>query len=294
MLVPYGRPLLGDTRTGATLTLAACVTIVVALGLLFHGQAGPDAFDQAADASVVTFFAGHHGLLLWLALPGTVIPAIVISAAIAAGCLIARRLNGAVLAVITVPAAAALDDALLKHLFHRTYLGYLAFPSGHTTAATALTATLAVLLLVPPQRTQTRRPRAALVALACAVTVTVATAVVGLRWHYLTDTVAGAAVGIAVVMALALVLDVTRRPGRRHARRPMTPSATTAGQKSESSAESLDSETEFTAAPLPAGGAARAGATPSPPGRAIFRGQPLGLRPRSASGSARSQQGAAS
>jgi len=210
MLVPYGRPLLGDIRTGAAFTLAACATIVVTLGLAFRGQAGPDAFDQAADARVATFFAGHHGLLLWLALPGTVIPAIVISAAIAAGCLIARRLNGAVLAATAVPAATALDDALLKHLFHRTYLGYLTFPSGHTTAAAALTATLAVLLLVPPQRTETRRARAALVALACAVTVLAATAVVGLRWHYLTDTVAGAAVGIAAVMALALLLDATR------------------------------------------------------------------------------------
>lgn len=208
MLVPYGRPLLGDSRTGATLTLAACATIVVTLGLLFRGQARPDAFDQAADASVVTFFAGHHGLLLWLAVPGTVIPAIVISAAIAAGCLVARRLNGAMLAVTAVPAATALDDALLKHLFHRTYLGYLTFPSGHTTAATALTTTLAVLLLAPPQRTGTRRARATLVALACAVTVTVAAAVVGLRWHYLTDTVAGAAAGIAVVVALALLLDL--------------------------------------------------------------------------------------
>jgi membrane-associated phospholipid phosphatase len=49
-----------------------------------------------------------------------------------------------------------------------------------------------------------------LVALACAVTVTVATAVIGLRWHYLTDTVAGAAVGIAAVIALALLFDARR------------------------------------------------------------------------------------
>src|SRR5690242_11430366 len=124
MRVPYGRPLLGDTRTGATLTLAAGAAIVVTLGLAFRGQGGPDAFDQAADASVVTFFAGHHGLLLWFALPGTIVPAIVISAAIAACCLVARRLNGAVLSVTAVPVATALDDALLKHLFHRTYLGY--------------------------------------------------------------------------------------------------------------------------------------------------------------------------
>jgi membrane-associated phospholipid phosphatase len=207
MLVPRGRPLLGDSRAWITLTLAGCVTVVVALGLLLRGQAGPDGFDGAADAPVVTFFAGHHGLLLWLALPGTPVAAIAVSAAIAAGCLIARRLNGAVLAVAAVPAATGLDDALLKHLVHRTYLGQLAFPSGHTTTAAALTATLAVLLLVPPQRAATRRARVAVVSLACAVTATVAAAVIGLRWHYLTDTVAGAAVGIAVVITLALLLD---------------------------------------------------------------------------------------
>jgi len=57
----------------------------------------------------------------------------------------------------------------------------------------------------------------ALVALACAVTVTVAAAVIGLRWHYLTDTVAGAAVGVAAVITLALLLDVGQ--GRRGAGR---------------------------------------------------------------------------
>lgn len=213
MLVPRRGPLLGVHRTWAVLALAGCVTVVVALGLLFRGQAGPGGFDRAADAPVVTFFAGHRGLLLWLALPGTVMPAVAVSAVAAACCLAARRLTGAVLAVTAVPAAAGLDDALLKHLFHRTYLGQLAFPSGHTTAATALTATLAVLLLVPPQRAATRPARVALVALACAVTVTVAVAVIGLRWHYLTDTVAGAAVGVAAVITLALLLDLGQ--GRR-------------------------------------------------------------------------------
>lgn len=215
MLVPRRGPLLGANRTWAVLTLAGCVTVVAALGLLFRGQASPDGFDRAADAPVVTFFAGHHGLLPWLALPGTVMPAVAVSAVIAACCLVTRRLTGAVLAVTAVPVAAGLDDALLKHLFHRTYLGQLAFPSGHTTAAAALTAMLAVLLLVPPQRPATRTARVALVALACAVTVTVATAVIGLRWHYLTDTVAGTAVGIAAVITLALLLDLGQ--GRRGA-----------------------------------------------------------------------------
>jgi membrane-associated phospholipid phosphatase len=204
-----GRPLLGDTRrTWAGLTLAACLMVAVTLGLLFKGQTTPDAFDNAVDAPVISFFGGHHTLLLWLALPGTLIPAIAISAAIAVGCLLAKRVNGAVLAVIAVPVAAGLDDALLKHVFHRTYLGQLTFPSGHTTCATALTVTLAVLLIAPPQQPRTPAIRVTLVAVACVITAAVATGVIGLRWHYFTDCVAGAAVGAGTVLALALLLDL--------------------------------------------------------------------------------------
>jgi len=36
----------------------------------------------------------------------------------------------------------------------------------------------------------------------------VAVGLIGLRWHYFTDTVAGAAVGIGTVCALALLLDL--------------------------------------------------------------------------------------
>jgi membrane-associated phospholipid phosphatase len=220
MLAWLGRPLLGDTRRAwAGLALAACVIVTVVLGLLFNGQTGPDGFDNAVDSPVVAFFGGHRTLLSWLAVPGTLIPAIAISAAIAVGCLIARRLNGAVLAVTAVPVAAGLNDGLLKHLFHRTYLGQIAFPSGHTAAVTALTATLAVLLLVPPQQAVTRKVCVALVAMACVIMGTVATGVIGLGWHYFTDTVAGAAVGLGTVCALALLLDLgwLRFPSRRAA-----------------------------------------------------------------------------
>jgi membrane-associated phospholipid phosphatase len=225
MLGSRGRPLLGDSRAWAMLTLAGCVAVAVFLGLLFRGQTGPDGFDNAVDSPIVTFFGGHRDLLLWLALPGTLIPAIAVSAAVAAGALLAGRLNGAVLAVTAVPAATVLDDALLKHLFHRTYLGQLAFPSGHTTSATALAATLAVLLLVPPQGAGTRAARAAITTAAFAATAVTAVGVIGLRWHYFTDTVAGAAVGVGTVCALSLVLDLAwrRRPaaqarGAGHAR----------------------------------------------------------------------------
>jgi membrane-associated phospholipid phosphatase len=220
MLGSRGRPLLGDSRAWAMLTLAGCVAVVVSLGLLFRGQTGPDGFDNAVDSPIITFFGGHRGLLLWLALPGTLIPAVAVSAAVAAGALLAGRLNGAVLAVTAVPAATVLDDVLLKHLFHRTYLGQLAFPSGHTTSATALAATLAVLLLVPPQGAGTRAARAVITTAAFAATAVTAVGVIGLRWHYFTDTVAGAAFGVGTVCALSLVLDLSwsRRPAA-HARR---------------------------------------------------------------------------
>jgi hypothetical protein len=94
MVVRRGRPLLGDYRVWAGLTLAACVILTVALGLLFNGQTGPDGFDNAVDSPAVAFFRGHETLLLWLAAPGTSIPAIVVSAAVAVACLITGRLNG--------------------------------------------------------------------------------------------------------------------------------------------------------------------------------------------------------
>jgi membrane-associated phospholipid phosphatase len=209
MAMPRVRPLLGDTRRAwAGLTLAACLIVVVVIGLLFKGETGPDGFDSAVDSPLITLSRGHGAFVWRLTLAGSLIPAIVVSAAIAAGCLIARRPNGALLAVAAVPAATGLDDGLLKHLFHRTYLGALSFPSGHTTTVAAMTATLALLLLVPPQQARTRAVRVAVVATACLISVIVVIGLIGLRYHYFTDTVAGAAVGVGTVLGLALLLDL--------------------------------------------------------------------------------------
>ena len=71
-----------------------------------------------------------------------------------------------------------------------------------------LTATLTVLLLIPPRPARPRAPLWLIPAVACLLTIVVAIGVIGLRWHYLTDTLAGAAEGIATVGALALLLDL--------------------------------------------------------------------------------------
>jgi membrane-associated phospholipid phosphatase len=114
--------------------------------------------------------------------------------------------------VSAVPVTAFLDDTVLKHLVDRTHFGELSFPSGHTASAMTLATVLGVLLQDPARRTATRVARAALVVAACAVTVLVAVGVIGLRWHYFTDTVGGVALGTGTVLTLAFLIDLA--PGR--------------------------------------------------------------------------------
>jgi membrane-associated phospholipid phosphatase len=211
------RPLLRDARrTRAWPVLATCVIVIATLGLLLRGQAQPDGLDSAVDTAMVASFSGHQGVLPWLALPGSTIPLIVISIAMAVGCLIAGRRNGAILAVTAVPVTAFLDDKVLKHLVGRTHLGLLSFPSGHTASAMTLAAVLGVLLHDPARRTAARVARTALVVAACAITALVAVGVIGLRWHYVTDTVGGVALGTGPVLTLAFLIDLVPDAVRSH------------------------------------------------------------------------------
>jgi membrane-associated phospholipid phosphatase len=206
-----GRPLLAaSARLWAGVLLACCAILVTVLGVLVAHKAKPIWPDQAVDSRIIAWFVGHPGLAAQLAAVGTPVPAAVLSAVIAIPCLITGRLNGAVLAVAAVPASVGLNEALLKPLVHRSYyfLNGGAYPSGHTAAMFALAATVTVLLLVPPQAAGARALRILIPAAACLLGGTVAVAVIGLRWHYFTDTIAGAAVGIGTVCALALILDL--------------------------------------------------------------------------------------
>jgi membrane-associated phospholipid phosphatase len=205
-----GRPLLAATvRPWAVVVVVCCAIFVVVLGTIFADDTRADWLDHAVDGPVITWFGGHPGLAARLAAPGTQIPAAALSAAIIVACLLVGQLNGAVLGAAAVPAAVGVNEALLKPLVHRTYLGNLAYPSGHTAAVFALAATVTVLLLVPPRPGKAKALRALIPAAACVLGVVVAIAVIGLRWHYFTDTLAGAAVGIGTVCGLALILDLS-------------------------------------------------------------------------------------
>ena len=142
-----GLPLLAaSARPRAGVLLAGCAVLVAVLGAVFARQNMADRFDHAVDAPVITWFAGHHGLALWLAFPGTTKPAVALSVVIAAACLLAGRLAGALLAVAAVPVAVGLCELLIKPLVHRTYIGQVVYPSGHVAAISALAATVTVLL----------------------------------------------------------------------------------------------------------------------------------------------------
>ena len=204
-----GRPLLPPSaRPWAGALLACCAVLVAVLGVLFAHQSSADGFDHAIDSRVIAWLGGHRGPLLWLAAPGSLIPAVVLSAVIVGACLLTGRLNGAVLAATAVPVAVGLDEVLLKPVVDRTYWGNVVYPSGHTTAVFALAATVTVLLLPPPRPAKAAALRVLLPAAACVLGVIVAIAVIGLQWHYFTDTVAGAAVAIGTVCGLALLLDL--------------------------------------------------------------------------------------
>jgi len=212
--------LAAPVRPWAGALLAVCAGLVAVLGVIFAHHTAADRLDRAVDAPVITWFGHHPGLAGWLAFPGSLVPMAVLSVAIAAACLLAGRLNGSVLALAAVPVAAGLNDGLLKHLFDRTYLGALTYPSGHTATVFALAATVAVLVLAsPPARIGPLRML--LAAAAGALGVVVAVGVMGLEWHYFTDTVGGAALGVGTVCGLAFILDlpvVARAlawPGRR-------------------------------------------------------------------------------
>jgi len=206
-------------RRPAAILAAGCLVLVAVLGIISAHQSHGDAIDRAVDSWVIGLGIPSHILSL-ISRIGDVKVMTVLTTALAGACLAARRVGGAVLAAGGVALASALTELVLKPLVHRTVGDSLTYPSGHTTGVFALTAAIAVVLLAP--RSGRPRPalRIAVVAGAVVIACAVGLAMIGLQFHYFTDTIAGAAVGTGVVLGLAFLLDlpVARRwlrwPGR--------------------------------------------------------------------------------
>ncbi len=203
------RPLLPPARRRtAALVVTGCAAVTAALGLAFAGQARPGGLDAAVDAHIRSGLGQYDEQLRLLAKLGGQVPFAALTAALILACLAARRWRGAVLAGLAVPGAVAVTEYVLKPLVGRTILsGYNCYPSGHTTAMFALAATCAVLLAGPARPRLPGAVRLLLILGAALIAAGVAASMVARGYHYFTDTVAGTAVGIGVVLLTALVID---------------------------------------------------------------------------------------
>jgi membrane-associated phospholipid phosphatase len=202
------RPLVpAAMRSSAAVILVVCVAVTALLGALVAGQASAGPVDSWVDARIRNGLGGQWRGLEDLAGIGDLMPVVVMTSVLVLACLVTRRWRGAVLAAVAVPAAAGVAELVLKPLVGRTLLGALSFPSGTEARVFAVAAVFAVLMADP---VRPRIPAVVRLALAVAVllaAVAVAVALVVLDQHYFTDTVGGAAVGTAVALATALVLD---------------------------------------------------------------------------------------
>src|SRR6266516_1818653 len=181
------RPLLPPgMRRPAALLAAGCVVVTACLAVAFGHQGRPGRLGTVVDARIQGLLDSYQGPLHLLSL----------------------------LAALAVPAATTLTEFVLKPLIGRSIRGYASFPSGHATAMFALAAICAVLLANPPRPRLPRAVRLVLAADAVLVAVAVPVAMVAQGFHYFTDIVAGAAVGVGTVLLITLLIDLARPAAR--------------------------------------------------------------------------------
>lgn len=187
--------------------------VVAALGLLFSGQRTGSAFDENVYWAVYKQFVGERGLLQAMLVPTEPVLLVVVIGLIVMVAIARHRPRLAILAVAGPSLASLLSSPILKPLFDRTINnGSLAYPSGHTTGMVAV---LTVLVLAT---VSTRRSWTILAVVGALLIAGIGTtALVGMKFHYVTDTFGGAGVAVAVVLTTALVIDrVADRRSREH------------------------------------------------------------------------------
>jgi len=199
-------------RWPAAAVAAVCVTVTGVLAVSVAHQSRADGLDAAVDARIKAGLRGHHVLLTVLPRLGNPMPVTVLTVVLAVACLATRRWRGAVLAGAAALVSGMLTEWVLKPAVGRLALGWLSFPSGHATNTFALAAICAVLLAGPSRPPLPAVLRSFLALTAIAAAAAVSAAMVALGFHYFSDIIGGAAVGIATVLLTALILDRCRLP----------------------------------------------------------------------------------
>lgn len=195
---PFRRPAVG--------VLLICVGTVSVLGARYAGHSQAGRLDAAIGVRVRAALGSYERFhdLVWLGDPVVVAAT---AGVLMLGCLCRRRWRAVVMIAVAVAGAGATTELWLKPFIGRTYLGGLAYPSGHATAVFVIAAVVAVLLINPPHPRMGTTLRAFLGTAALATAGVVCVAVHAAGNHYGTDLVGGAAVGIAAALLTSLVVD---------------------------------------------------------------------------------------
>jgi membrane-associated phospholipid phosphatase len=203
---------------------AVCAAGVATLGLVFGHDRTGSAFDQKVYWAVYKGFVGERGVLRAMLTPTEPVLLIVVIMLVVMLAVARRRPRLAVLAVAGPLAAVLLNSAVLKPLFGRTINnGSLAFPSGHTAGLVAVL-TVLIIAVISGVRPPWRKSVTSLVIVGASVITGVgSTALIGMKYHYVTDTFGGFGVAVATVLGLALAIDqVTLKRARMTALRNET------------------------------------------------------------------------
>ena len=195
---------------------AACAVVLTALAVRYHGGDQPGAFDEWAYSSLTKMRLPRGPLPRVV----DVVPPVFVGLVAVLTVVLAARRRWRVAALATLgPGLALLVTAVGKRVVGRSIDGMLAFPSGHTTGVASVVAMIAVLRISRARHVG----RAAVLGL---VAVTLAAAAIGLAmvtlgFHYATDVIGGYCVGVAVPLAVALVIDGV--PHHDRSERPTAP-----------------------------------------------------------------------
>ena len=217
------RHLSREARLGLVLASLVCFAVLIALGLKLHDVRGPVRLNERADHLVFGHLFGVSVVPHWAARSyqelGQPVPFAILIAAIVVGLLWRRDLADAAVGALGVPIAVLLADAVAKPAFDRIGGSAVSqFPSGHTTAMTAV----GVLLVLVAYRRWGTRGVVVSLPVAAWVSGSMILSVIRLQQHVLTDAIGGVLLGVATVTAVAAAVSAVaesvpsdrRRAGR--------------------------------------------------------------------------------
>lgn len=165
------------------------------LPLTFPPDGGPTAFDRALATPIHAALDTEPGVYQALVFPSNayiLVPLLLLAAAWFG---YRGRWRRAAIMVVVPELALGLNAVLWKPLWDRHLHDYLAYPSGHTVHLVA-TATAFIVLI------DSVRARVIALVVASVALLAAAVGMIGLDYHLPTDIIGGAAVAIAMVLAL--------------------------------------------------------------------------------------------